>query len=94
MAKISTVSIEGFKSIKSLKNFDLNSGLNILIGANGAGKSNLIGFFKFLNSLVNERTQLVTKKLGGANNILYNGSQVTRSFKGEVYFNMNGYILI
>lgn len=92
MARISKISIEGFKSIKSLKDFELNAGLNILIGANGAGKSNLISFFKFLNSIVNERVQLVTKKLGGTNNILYNGSKVTSSFRGEVYFDWNGYI--
>lgn len=92
MARISKISIEGFKSIKQLKDFELNSGLNILIGANGAGKSNLIGFLKFLNAIINERVQYQTKKWGGAGKILYNGSKVTSSFKGAVYFKRNGYI--
>ena len=82
MAIISSMSIYGFKSIKQLKDFKLNSGLNILIGANGAGKSNLISFFKFLNGIINEKTQLVTRKLWGANKILYNGSKVSTQFRG------------
>jgi predicted ATPase len=41
------IEIEGFKSIKSVK-VPL-SPINILIGANGSGKSNFIQFFEFLN---------------------------------------------
>lgn len=92
MEQISKLTIEGFRSIKSLKDFRLNSGLNVLIGPNGAGKSNLISFFKFLNGIINERMQLTTKKIGGGNKILYNGLKSTPSFKGEVYFGNNGYI--
>ncbi len=92
MAKISKINLYGFKSIKELKEFELNSGLNVMIGANGAGKSNFISFFKFLNSIVNERMQLTTKKMGGAASILYNGKKTTSSFRGEVFFDLNGYI--
>lgn len=35
--KIDEITVEGYKSIKSLKNFKLNN-INILIGANGVGK--------------------------------------------------------
>lgn len=92
MAIIKKISLKGFKSIKSLENFELSAGLNVLIGANGSGKSNFISFFKFLNSIVNERMQLTCKKMGGASCILYNGTKVTSSFKGEVFFERNGYI--
>jgi predicted ATPase len=92
MAKISKISIQGFKSFRQLNDFELNDGLNVLIGANGAGKSNFISFFKFLNAIVNGRMKLETKKMGGAGRILYNGSKVTPSFKGGVYFDLNGYI--
>jgi predicted ATPase len=92
MAKISKISIQGFKSFKRLNALELNDGLNVLIGANGAGKSNFVSFFKFLNAIVNERMGLETVKMGGAGRILYNGSKVTPSFKGEVYFDWNGYI--
>lgn len=39
--KIGKITIEGFKSIRSLRDFELRS-LNVLIGANGAGKSNFV----------------------------------------------------
>ncbi|MBI3759176.1 MAG: chromosome segregation protein SMC, partial [Deltaproteobacteria bacterium] len=38
-ATISKLTIEGFKSIRKLEDFKLRT-LNVLIGANGAGKSN------------------------------------------------------
>jgi predicted ATPase len=41
---IKKLTIEGFKSIRKLEDFELRS-LNVLIGANGAGKSNFVGFF-------------------------------------------------
>ncbi len=36
------LSVKGFKSIGELKDFPLNN-LNVFVGANGAGKSNLMG---------------------------------------------------
>ncbi|WP_228766753.1 MULTISPECIES: AAA family ATPase [Proteus] len=54
MSKIDTLTIKGFKSIRELDNLPLNS-LNILIGANGVGKSNFISFFRMLNELVEAR---------------------------------------
>jgi predicted ATPase len=41
------LTIEGFKSIRDLRDFELRP-LNVLIGANGAGKSNLVEFFRLL----------------------------------------------
>ncbi len=35
------LTILGFKSIRELRNFELRN-LNVFVGANGAGKSNLI----------------------------------------------------
>lgn len=39
------LSIRGFKSIRELEDFELRN-LNVLIGANGAGKSNFIALFQ------------------------------------------------
>jgi len=44
------VILNGFKSIKAM-DLELRP-LNVLIGANGAGKSNLISFFKLLNEMM------------------------------------------
>ena len=42
--QIDKITIEGYKSIKSLRDFELKN-INILIGANGVGKSNFISAF-------------------------------------------------
>ena len=53
---IGKLTIEGFKSIQRLENFELRP-LNVLIGANGAGKSNFVGFFYLLRELIEKRFQ-------------------------------------
>lgn len=40
MPRLESVTINGYKSIKNLENFDLTN-LNILLGANGAGGKSL-----------------------------------------------------
>ena len=46
LSRLKRLKINGYRSIKAL-DIELKP-LNILIGANGAGKSNFIGFFKFM----------------------------------------------
>ena len=57
MDKVDEITIQGYKSIKSLEEFKLKN-LNILIGANGVGKSNFISAFRLLNEMFNKRLQL------------------------------------
>ncbi len=45
------LTVKGFKSINDLEDFELTH-LNIIIGGNGAGKSNLISFFRMLRALL------------------------------------------
>jgi predicted ATPase len=88
---ISRLTIEGFKSIRELKDFELRS-LNVLIGANGAGKSNFVGFFRLLRELVKQRLQLALRtQEGGANACLYMGSKVTQRFAAKLYFGQYAY---
>ncbi len=51
---IDKITLKGFKSIRDLEDFPLRN-LNILIGANGAGKSNFVSFFTFLREAVEGR---------------------------------------
>ena len=51
LAKLDKITIKGFKSIKEMKAFPLND-INILIGGNGAGKSNFIEFFRLLRAML------------------------------------------
>ena len=56
------ISISGFKSIRHLQDFPLQK-LNIIVGANGAGKSNFVGFFKMLRAMAEEGlANFVTEK--------------------------------
>jgi predicted ATPase len=87
---IKKITIEGFKSIRKLENFELRS-LNVLIGSNGAGKSNFVGFFRLLRELISQRLQLALAKEGGADACLYMGPKVTRQLAAKLYFGNNGY---
>jgi|GEM_PF-1381540 len=45
------ISLTGYKSIRELKEFKMSPGLNVLIGANGSGKTNFIRFFELLGHM-------------------------------------------
>ena len=85
------IEISGYKSIDS-ERIDLNP-INILIGANGSGKSNFISFFDFLNRLYNRKLNDYIALLGGNNKILHKGQKITEqiSFKMEFDNGNNGY---
>ncbi|KAA6351772.1 DNA replication and repair protein RecF [termite gut metagenome] len=81
---IKNIQIENYKSIRKL-DLDLRP-INILIGENGAGKSNFLGFFEFLRSIANTRMQLFVAEKGGAENILYYGSKNSKYLSGKIEF--------
>ena len=45
--RFESLTIEGFRSIKSVENLQLGN-VNVLVGDNGAGKSNIIKFMEML----------------------------------------------
>jgi predicted ATPase len=87
---IKKLTIEGFKSIRKLEDFELRP-MNVLIGANGAGKSNFVGFFRLLRELIEQRLQLALQKEGGADASLYLGPKVTQKMAAKFHFGRNGY---
>ncbi|NEP20319.1 MAG: AAA family ATPase [Leptolyngbya sp. SIO4C1] len=84
MDKLRRLTLSGFKSIKSLE-LELHP-LNVLIGANGAGKSNLISFFKMLNEMMANRFQLYLGISGRAQSILHFGPKVTPQIEASLEF--------
>lgn len=91
------VELLGYKSFgKPQSPIDLKS-VNIVIGANGAGKSNFISFFKMLNYMMTGSFQAYVSKSGFAENLLYNGSKVTQIIEAHLWFKnskfTNEYIL-
>ena len=82
---------------KSIRNVDLElRPINILIGANGSGKSNFISIFQFMNRLVNQGMQRYVAQAGGANQLLHYGRKVSDRLFVELWFRtdeslLNGY---
>lgn len=71
MRKLERLTIHNYKSIEEQT---LNLGaLNIFIGGNGVGKSNLISVFRFLSEIVKGNLAQYTAKKGGADTLLYFG---------------------
>ena len=88
------IEIKGYKSIKYAK-VDL-APINILIGANGSGKSNFISFFDFLNRIYNKKMNDFIALNGGDNKFLHNGKKQTDAISFQMEFNngRNGYSAI
>ncbi len=79
--------IKGFKTIRD-QIIDLGK-INVLIGANGAGKSNFVSFFKMLNSMVSGRLQAHIGIAGGADTILYYSSKTTQKIESSLTFEID-----
>jgi len=87
--QLSRIVLKGFKSIASC---DLQlSRLNVLIGANGAGKSNFIGFFRLVQQLLEQNLQVNVSRQGGPDALLHFGRKTTQQLEFQLYFGNNGY---
>lgn len=83
--KLQSVTLRGYKSIAKLEKFPLRN-LNVLIGANGAGKSNFIGIFKLLAALAEGNLQNFVQQQGGPDALLTGGRKHTPQIDAEIYF--------
>lgn len=84
MEKLRHIRIEGYRSIQRL-DLELKD-LTVLIGANGAGKSNFISFFQMLNFMLSKSLQLYIARRGGGSSILHYGPQQTPVLHAELQF--------
>jgi predicted ATPase len=82
--------VRGYKSIRELEAFKLRN-LNLLIGANGAGKSNFISLFRLLAEMVEQNLQVYVQRQGGPDALLHFGRKRTSQLHAEFYFGANGY---
>lgn len=71
MRKLEQIIVKNFKSIRR-QELKLAQ-LNVFIGGNGSGKSNLVNVFHFLNRVANGELQTYAGIAGGADNILHFG---------------------
>lgn len=90
MPSLKRLTVRGFKSIRELEDFELRP-LNVLIGANGAGKSNLLSLFHMLAALVEGRLQFYVQDHGGPDALLFGTRKRTEQIDVEFSFGEIGY---
>jgi predicted ATPase len=88
MASLLSVRIEGWKSIRETDPPIKLKNINVLIGSNGSGKSNLVSFFRLAAALVERRLQVFIGKHGGANSALHLGAKTTPYLEGAWNFEL------
>lgn len=81
---INQISIKGYKSIKQL-DLELKP-VNILLGANGVGKSNFVSIFSLIRNIYNKNLQNYIQAKGGADSLLHFGSKVTSDIDVSISF--------
>ncbi|MBI4818892.1 MAG: AAA family ATPase [Deltaproteobacteria bacterium] len=87
---IDEVAVKGYKSIRDQIDIRLDS-LNVFVGANGSGKSNLVSLFRLVADIVDQRLRYRVAKEGGPDRLLHQGSKVTPSMGAFFKFGTNGY---
>ena len=91
MLRFEHINIRGFKSIERLEDFALGQ-LNVLIGDNGAGKSNFVEFFRLLGAIRQGRLRAYMERNAPADGYFYKGIKQTRRLEAALDFGMgNGY---
>lgn len=83
------IKIQGYKSIRELE-LKLMP-INILIGANGSGKSNFLSFFELLKNIYNRNLKEYISLRGGADKYLHKDSKITDEISARLWLNKNGY---
>lgn len=81
---IERIEIHNYKSIRDAR-IDLKR-LNVLIGSNGAGKSNFISFFELTRHMLEQRLGGYMLEHGGIDSLLYHGRKTSDSISALIDF--------
>ncbi len=88
--KLREVTIKGYKSIAFDNPVTLKLGdVSILLGANGAGKSNIVSFFRMLSYMMTKSFGRYVEMAGTANSLLHYGAKKTPVMSGTLTFMTN-----
>ena len=89
---VNKIRIQGYKSFRD-SSVDLGN-LNLLIGSNGAGKSNFLSLFELLNNAFEQRLVSYVATIGGVDKLLFQGRKATEKIDIKLLMNDNSYELI
>jgi len=84
MPRLKSVAISGYKSI--LRAEIALSPVTLLVGANSAGKSNFISFFRLLNFQMSDGLQMFVGLSGGADALLHYGGRTSPVMEATLDF--------
>ena len=93
MLTIHFLSLEGYRSIAAMIGMTFRP-MNVLVGANGAGKSNLAGFLHLLHELAGGRLQRCVDDVGSADPLFFQGVPKADMIRCELRRNASRYRLI
>lgn len=81
------INVDGYRSLSKFS-LDLHSGLNILIGPNGSGKTNIISFFQFISRLTETTLPNAISQMGGVGAFFTKEGE--RNYKKQITIEMVG----
>lgn len=93
-SRLKEIQISGYKSLGTDEQpikLEL-SNLNIIIGANGAGKSNFISFFHMLANMMTGALQIYVGKNGTSESLLQFGSKKTKMISASLVFENKNFV--
>lgn len=85
------LTLNGFKSFGNKDNRIDFGAVTVLIGANGAGKSNLISFFKMISYMMTNAFEQFVGEQGFASSILHYGPKATPRIHAKLEFENNSF---
>lgn len=88
---VNNITIKGYKSFREQK-VQLGR-INLLIGSNGAGKSNFLSLFELLNNAFEQRLSSYVPSLGGVDKLLFQGRKTTEEIYIRLLMEKNSYEL-
>lgn len=84
--QLKSISLKGFKSFDTQGQTIDFAPLAVMLGANGAGKSNLVSFFIMLQAMTRGRLQQYVAEQGFADSLIYFGAKVTSTMSARLSF--------
>ena len=85
MQKITKLTLSGFKTIFKIEELEFEN-VNIFIGANGSGKSNIVSFFEMIGYMMTNSFGRYVADNGFASSMLYHGHKVTNTIESDIQF--------